>query len=180
MGISQGLPHWTPPCSWQVRNLKRHFKKAFDCVNHDILPNKLQHQFGIHSPPSNWLTSYLTLKQQYMVLNGQRLSLYSVSSGTSQGSVLRGPCYWPYTQVIFWVDCVQSGSVYMYADDTTLYCIRKTIDNMSAALNKTLIELYACCMSNKLISHPNKLEYMLGYRGLFTAPSHPCTLPEIT
>lgn len=81
-------------------NLKRHFKKAFDCVNHDILPNKLQHQFGIHSPPSNWLTSYLTLKQQYMVLNGQRLSLYSVSSGTSQGSVLRGPCYWPYTPTI--------------------------------------------------------------------------------
>lgn len=100
MGISQGLPHWTPPCSWQVRNLKRHFKKAFDCVNHDILPNKLQHQFGIHSPPSNWLTSYLTLEQQYMVLNGQRLSLYSVSSGTSQGSVLRGPCYWPYTPTI--------------------------------------------------------------------------------
>lgn len=59
----------------------------------------------------------------------------------------------------------------MYADDTTLYCIRKTIDNMSAALNKTLIELYACCMSNKLISHPNKLECMLGYRGLFTSPS---------
>lgn len=62
----------------------------------------------------------------------------------------------------------------MYADDTTLYCIRKIIDNMSAALNQPLIELYACCVSNKLISHPKKLECMLSYRGLFTAPSHPC------
>lgn len=67
----------------------------------------------------------------------------------------------------------------MYADDTTLYCIKKIINNMSATLNQPLIEFYACYVSNKLISHPKKLECMLSYRGLFTAPSHPCTLPDI-
>ena len=63
----------------------------------------------------------------------------------------------------------------MYADDITLYCIRKTIDNVSAALNQPLIEMYTCCAINKLISHPKKLECLLSYKGLFTAPSHPCT-----
>jgi len=35
------------------------FKKTFDCVDHDILLNKLQCQFGIRGLLLDWLTSYL-------------------------------------------------------------------------------------------------------------------------
>ena len=144
------------------------FKKAFDCVDHGILLNKLQCQFGIRSPLLNWLTSYLTSRLQYTVLNGQRSGLCSVSSGVLQGSVLGPSLYALYTSDL--VASVQSGSIYMYADDTTVYCIGKTVDEVSAVLNQSLIELYAWCVKNRLTPHPKKSECMLIYRGSFTTP----------
>ena len=117
------------------------FKKALDCVDHGILLNELRCQFGIRGFLLNWLTSYLTSRLQYMVLNGQRSTLCSVSSGVPQGSVLGPTLFTLYTSDL--VASIQSGSVYTYADDTTVYCIGKTIDEVSAALNQSLKELYA-------------------------------------
>ena len=150
------------------------FKKAFDCVNHGILLNKLQCQFGIRGSLFNWLTSYLTSRLQYTVLNGQRSSLCSVSSGVPQGSVLGLTLFTLYTSNL--VASIQSGSVYMYADDTTVYCIGKTIDEVSAALNQSLKELYAWCVNNWLTPHPKKSECMLIYKGSFTGPLPPIYL----
>ena len=63
----------------------------------------------------------------------------------------------------------------MYADDTTIYCIGRSVDEVAAALNQSLTELYAWCVRNKLTPHPKKSEYMLIHRGSFTGP-HPYTL----
>ena len=78
------------------------FKKGFDCVDHDILLNKLQCQFGIRSPLLNWLMSYLTSRSQYTVLNGQRSRFCLVSSGVPQESVLGATRYLFTTQAILW------------------------------------------------------------------------------
>ena len=130
------------------------FKKAFDCVDHFILLNKLRCQFGIRGSLLNWLTSYLTSRLQYTVLNGQRSSLCPVSSGVPQGSVLGPTLFTLYTSDL--VASIQSGSVNMYADDTTVCCIGKTIDEVSAALNQSLKELYAWCVKYRLTPHPKK------------------------
>ena len=150
------------------------FKNGFDCVNHGILLNKLKYQIGICGPLLNWLTSFLTCRQQYTILNGQRSSLCSVSSGVPQGSVLGPTLFSLYTSDL--VESVLSGSVYMYADDTTIYCIENTIDEVSAALNQSLIELYTWRAKEKLTPHPKKSECMLIYRGSFTGPFPPIYL----
>ena len=152
------------------------FKKAFDCVDHDILLNKLQCQFGIRGPLLNWLTSYLTSRLQYTVLNGQRSRFSSVSSGVPQGSVLGPTLFVLYTSDL--VESVQSGTVHMYADDTTIYCIGKSIDEVAAALNQSLTELYAWCVRNKLTPHPKKSECMLIHRGSFIGPHPPIYLGD--
>ena len=126
---------------------------------------------GIRGTLLNWLTSYLTSRLQYTVLNGQRSTLCSVSSGVPQGSVLGPTLFNLYTSDL--VASIQSESVYMYADDTTVYCVGKTIDEVSAALNQSLKELYAWCVKNRLTPHPKKSECMLIYRGSFTDPLHP-------
>jgi len=116
-----------------------YFKKAFDYVNHEILLNKLQCRFGIRGPLLAWLTSYLTSRSQYTVLNGQRSILSHVSSSVPQGSVLGPTLFVLYTSDL--VEFVQSATVYMYADDTTVYCIGESTEEVSAALNQSLKEL---------------------------------------
>ena len=44
---------------------------AFDCVDHKILLNRLDHSFGIQSKVLKWLTSYLTGRTHCVHLSGQ-------------------------------------------------------------------------------------------------------------
>ena len=61
---------------------------------------------------------------------------------------------------------VTSGSVFMYADDTTVYCIGDTVDNTVTSLNKALSELSSWCLENSLTPHSAKCEAMLLMRKL--------------
>ena len=68
--------------------------------------------------------------------------------GISQGSVLR-----PTLFVLFANDLpfsVPSGSVYMHADDTTIYCVGKAADLVIDRLNKALREFYNWSLNNRL------------------------------
>lgn len=56
---------------------------------------------------------------------------------------------------------VKSGSVYLFADDITIYCIKQTADEAVAQLDKALDELYKWCILNRLTPHPQKSEAML-------------------
>ena len=56
---------------------------------------------------------------------------------------------------------MKSGSVYLFADDVTIYCIKKTADEVVAQLDKALDELYDWCILNHLTPHPQKSEAML-------------------
>ena len=100
----------------------------------------------------------------------------SVSSGVPQGSVLGPTLFVLHTSDL--VESVQSGTVHMYADDTTIYCMGKSIDEVAAALNQSLTELYAWCVRNKLTPHPKKSECMLIHRGSFTGPHPPIYLGD--
>ena len=87
-----------------------------------------------------------TSRLQYTALNGQRSRFCSVSSGVPQGSVLGPTPFVLYASDL--VGSVQSGTIHMYADDTTIYCIGKSIDEVAAALNQSLTELYAWFVRN--------------------------------
>ena len=56
---------------------------------------------------------------------------------------------------------VPSGSVYMYADDTTIYCVGETADLAIDQLNKALQEFYNLRLNNRLTPHPIKSEVIL-------------------
>ena len=68
----------------------------------------------------------------------------------------------------------------MYADDTTLYCIGDSADEVVSTLNKALSELYVWCIANQLTPHPQKSEVMLLSRQHTIGPPAPVFLGEQT
>ena len=62
-------------------------KKAFDSVNHDILPKKLE-KYGISGLELDWFTSYLHERKQFCKVNFTSSS--NISCDIPQGSCL-GP-----------------------------------------------------------------------------------------
>ena len=48
-------------------------------------------------------------------------------------------------------DSIRSDEVYMYADDTTIYTIGNTTDEVAIALQVILDQLQSWCQKNRLI-----------------------------
>ena len=94
------------------------FKKAFDSVSHAILEMKLERDFGISGPLLDWLKSYLRERQQSTAVNGSNSEMIPISFGIPQGSVLGPTLFTLFTNDL--PSSVSSGSVYMFADDTTV------------------------------------------------------------
>ena len=63
--------------------------KAFDTIDHYILINKLQ-CYGFHGIVADWLTSYISDREQYVSINDHRSTTLPIRTGVPQGSIL-GP-----------------------------------------------------------------------------------------
>ena len=62
-------------------------KKAFDPVPHALLLEKLP-QNGLNSYIIRWIKSYLTDREQFVLVNGSSSNLFQAISGVPQGSVV--------------------------------------------------------------------------------------------
>lgn len=143
-------------------------RKAFDCVSNPLLLHKLQYQFGMTGNILSWVTDYLTESKQFTIVNGKNSDTEVVRYGVPQGSVLGLLLFALCTSDM--PSSIKRGTVYIYADNTTVYIIGKSIDEVTASLNLALSELYAWCIANSLIPHPTKCEAMLFHRGSFHGP----------
>jgi hypothetical protein len=80
-----------------VRGIFFDLQKAFDCVNHDILLNKLEF-YGITGRFFQLLKTYLQGRYQRVVLNNNHFTSISdcgeITHGVPQGSIL-GPFAFP-------------------------------------------------------------------------------------
>ena len=91
--------------------------KAFDCVNHDILLDKLYH-YGIRGSVLDWFKSFLTNRTHYVDINGSKSEPYTPTMGVPPGSVL-GPILF----LIYINDLRNSSntlSFSIFADDISL------------------------------------------------------------
>ena len=104
-------------------------------------------------------------------MNGTESDIRIIIYGVPQGSLL-GPRLFS-IQVNDLPDFVKSGILFMFADDTTIYCIGKNVEEVIDKLNKASSELYVWCMRNQLTVHTGKTEAMILKANGFIAPLRP-------
>ena len=88
--------------------------KAFDTLDHQILLNKLKY-YGVNDTPLKWVSNYLTVRQQYVEIDGNRSGLLPLTTGVPQGSII-GPLLF----LIYMNDIPQATDYFdLYCKQTT-------------------------------------------------------------
>ena len=132
--------------------------KAFDCVNHDILLDKLTH-YGVVGNAHSWFESYLCGRQQAVKFGGCLSAWGSVRVGVPQGSIL-GPLLFS----IFVNDLpsvVNYAQLNMYADDTELHCCGEDLQSVQDDLQSDLYQIQDWLQANRLQLNVSKSAIML-------------------
>jgi retron-type reverse transcriptase len=71
-------------------------KKAFDSINHRVLLNKMNEQFGIFGSELKWFESYLTNRVQQCSINGKLSDIKRINLEWLRVILYWGPCYFYY------------------------------------------------------------------------------------
>lgn len=152
--------------------------RAFDCVSHEILCQKMQH-YGVRGVPLQLLKSYLTGRTQCVRLGGGVSDFERVHHGIPQGSVL-GPLLF----VIYVNDLPQymrpvCQSV-LYADDTTLLLRGTCVEDLDGRTESALRRAEHWLVSNKLHLNHSKTQSIVFSSNYGISKGHSVKLLGVT
>ena len=134
------------------------FKKAFDCVQHNLLLGKLQ-DLGLGAEVLGWVTSYLAGRRQRVYANNVYSTSQRVTQGVPQGSVLGPLFYIIYANEVAKV--AKNCEVALYADDTVLYEANANFNESVAKMQDDIDSLGAWCGANGIMANTGKIKVMV-------------------
>ncbi|CAB4024192.1 Hypothetical predicted protein [Paramuricea clavata] len=155
---------------------------AFDTVDHDILLNRLQSNFGIKGKAQAWFRSYLTDRTHFVKIDGSSSSVHPVSYGVPQGSVLGPLLYLLYTSPLGDLMRKHDISFHLYADDNQIYTTFGFNNDVELSLTtcrveRCLADITNWMSANKLKLNTGKTELLVLHSKVptdFVATKHNC------
>ena len=129
------------------------FRKAFDCVQHDVLLRKLKGK-----SVTDWPISYITGRKQKVLANNVYSALLNVTQGVPQGSVLGPLFYIVYANDL--PDVLKHCNIALYADDTILYTANANFETSITKMQKDIYSLAGWCVANS-VSYTKKSKVMV-------------------
>jgi hypothetical protein len=144
------------------------FSSAFDCVDHSILLQVLESQFGIMASALLWIANFLTNRSHSVRLGSNTSRYFSILFGVPQGSILGPLLFILYTSNIVHIAFKHGIFIHLYADDTQLYIKLSTndFDNAMFRLINCFTEIQSWCASMRLKLNASKTELIFFYRHL--------------
>ena len=130
---------------------------AFDTVDHRILLDCLQFDFGISGSAPNWIESYLSNRTQRICIDGVLSSNLKLKSGIPQGSCLGPLSFSLYASKLFKIVESHLPNTHRYADDTQLYITFRSGNHLEETTAITAMESGIADISQWLHSHKLKL-----------------------
>lgn len=134
-------------------------RKGFDSVDHEILLNKMQTQFGLKNTELGWFASYLTNREQICNINGKFSSPKKIVTGVPQGSILGPLLFLLYINDL--PDILCKTTPCLYADDTQIFASSDDYTVLIDKLNFDLRKISEWLARNKLQHHPTKTKVMI-------------------
>ncbi|KAL0202573.1 hypothetical protein M9458_000591, partial [Cirrhinus mrigala] len=144
MGLHYILQHLDKPPTY-ARILFVDFSSAFNTIIPDILQNKLS-QLSVPTSICQWITSFLTDRQQLVRLGKLTSGTRTISTGAPQGCILSPLLFSLYTN-----DCTSkepSVKLLKFADDTTVIGLIR--DGNESAYRQEVEQLSLWCSHNNL------------------------------
>ena len=150
---------------------------AFDTVDHEILLQRLQSEFGVTDTPLDRLRSYLETRTQFVKLGQHQSPTVGLDVGVPQSSVLGPLLFAIYCSPVASVIASHGVQYHQYADDTQLRLAMhadNTSDGLSvlAACTSDVKQWY---MQNGLQLNPDKSEALI----IGTAHCYSCRIVSI-
>ena len=135
------------------------FSAAFDTVDHTILINRLEKQFGIAGTALTWFRSYLENRSYMIKINNTFSNKKLFKFGVPQGSILGPIFYSVYVKDIEEITLSYNVKVHVYADDVVLYAKCSKLTN----LKEWLCKVMQWASGNFLMLNKNKTSYYHTY-----------------
>ena len=133
------------------------FKKAFDVIDHDLLLRKLK-IYGLSTNTLMFLRSYLTNRQQCVVVKSSISTFQTLHYGVPQGSIL-GPLL--FSLYINDLPLHIKSTCECFADDTTIHSNHSDVTTLAKTLQESVNDLIQWTESNHMALHPHKTKAML-------------------
>ena len=133
-------------------------RKAFDCVDHAILSEKLD-RYGIRGFVHNLFVSYLSNRKCFIEINNIKSDVKTFNVGVPQGSVLGPILFLLYVNDLPKIS--NNFQTVLFADDTTISTTGKDSNELLYRTNSELNRVSNWTKSNKLTLNTSKTELMI-------------------
>lgn len=144
--------------------------KAFDCVSHDILTEKLKY-YGLNNTSTKLISEYLLDRRQITEIEGRRSEERVMNHGVVQGSIL-GPLLF-----LIYINDLSSAlsecHVVVYADDNGFSIKSKSPEKAKMEMTRHVETAYDWFNSNLLNVNQSKTENMVFSLKKTSIPDNP-------
>jgi hypothetical protein len=139
---------------------------AFDTIDHQMLLTYMESHLGITGTALSWFHSYLSNRNQSVVIDGVSSQLSTLKYGVPQGSVLGPLLFCIYTLPLSRIIKQHNMALHIYADDTQIYTffnVKSSTDANDAlsALTKCIEDVRVWMTQSLLKLNEDKTEFLV-------------------